>query len=565
MKLQISELAKQTGVSVRTLHYYDTIGLLKPAEVDNVTGYRFYDEASVERLKEILYYRRMDFSLKEIQALIEEKEVVKKGKLLEQRRQLQKQKRQLEQFLATVEEELSKPLEISPWFDKILKDYNYSGFSYRAGETDMFCAWGAADYENNRPFTISSRFPISMMSSDFIVFCILLMEEKGMLCKEDPIAFYVPECRYGNEVKIKHLLDMTSGFSDELVEKWQVGQIPCPENIFFKQKNLEELLEIIHYAPLKFTPGSCFDPCGLNTELLGIILERAGKDSLDVLLKRYIFEPLDMQNTSYLGSSDVMGYSIAPSPAPIVWDYNCNNTSWGLLSSAEDLKKWFDALLQRKLLSEKGYEALFSSEEDIPSCGLYRSKSPYRFHGDRNGIWIELIFDFKMRNFGLDLRNKAPLPDNRDRLMYFTIPGCDDGQVCLEAWELDKDTSVKIKSMRIYDKDARELYSFTCPENNYLLFMENHGEKRYACELVKDNGYFLMLDFEKLLGDKFDAAATYILEVRAECDSPLASQIGIKYLRDSAEQSMGYYIFFNEIQPYELFMEALGNVMEVVL
>ena len=94
--------------------------------------------------------------------------------------------------------------------------------------------------------------------------------------------------------------------------------------------------------------------------------------------------------------------------------------------------------------------------------------------------------------------------------------------------------------------------------------MENHGEKRLASEFIKDDSYYLILDFANLLGDRFNPDDTYILEVRAECDSPQASQIGIKYVRGGEEQSMGYYIFFNEIQPYDLFMEALGNVMEVV-
>ena len=52
MKMQIKEFAELTGVSVRTLHYYDEIGLLKPSEVDAQNGYRFYDEKSLERMRE---------------------------------------------------------------------------------------------------------------------------------------------------------------------------------------------------------------------------------------------------------------------------------------------------------------------------------------------------------------------------------------------------------------------------------------------------------------------------------------------------------------------------------
>ncbi|MGN1415944.1 MAG: MerR family transcriptional regulator, partial [Oscillospiraceae bacterium] len=53
MKMLINEMAKLTGVSVRTLHYYDQIGLLKPSDVDRWNGYRFYDEKSLERMQEI--------------------------------------------------------------------------------------------------------------------------------------------------------------------------------------------------------------------------------------------------------------------------------------------------------------------------------------------------------------------------------------------------------------------------------------------------------------------------------------------------------------------------------
>ena len=61
MNMQIREFAAFTGVSVRTLHYYDEIGLLRPARVDKATGYRFYDEASLLRMQEILFYRELDF------------------------------------------------------------------------------------------------------------------------------------------------------------------------------------------------------------------------------------------------------------------------------------------------------------------------------------------------------------------------------------------------------------------------------------------------------------------------------------------------------------------------
>ncbi len=66
MKMLIRDFAKLTGVSIRTLHYYDEIGLLKPSIVDEQNGYRFYDEENLERMQEILFYRELDFPLKSI-------------------------------------------------------------------------------------------------------------------------------------------------------------------------------------------------------------------------------------------------------------------------------------------------------------------------------------------------------------------------------------------------------------------------------------------------------------------------------------------------------------------
>ena len=70
MKMHIKEFADYTGVSVRTLHYYDEIGLLKPASTDKDNGYRYYNEKSAEIMFEIIFLREMDFSLKSIKDIL---------------------------------------------------------------------------------------------------------------------------------------------------------------------------------------------------------------------------------------------------------------------------------------------------------------------------------------------------------------------------------------------------------------------------------------------------------------------------------------------------------------
>ena len=99
MKMQIKEFAKLTGVSVRTLHYYDEIGLLKPALVDAQNGYRFYDENSLLRMQEILFYRELDFPLKSILEILSSLDYDKQKALAEQRKLLELKKERLERII----------------------------------------------------------------------------------------------------------------------------------------------------------------------------------------------------------------------------------------------------------------------------------------------------------------------------------------------------------------------------------------------------------------------------------------------------------------------------------
>ena len=65
MEYTVSKLAKISGVSTRTLRYYDEIGLLKPTKIRS-NGYRIYGNAEVDKLQQILFYREMGVSLEEI-------------------------------------------------------------------------------------------------------------------------------------------------------------------------------------------------------------------------------------------------------------------------------------------------------------------------------------------------------------------------------------------------------------------------------------------------------------------------------------------------------------------
>lgn len=187
MKMQISEIAAAVGVSVRTLQYYDEIDLLKPAETDT-NGYRLYDESSLERLKSILHYRSLDFSLKDISQLLDQNGTFLTYKMLAERRlALASLKKRAEKLIAEIDENLSEPVKISPWFDKVQADYNYGGLTY---SSDYFAAWGKADREKNTPFTLDSRFAFGWLRELFSIFCGIAFERQGLSDPETSVEKY---------------------------------------------------------------------------------------------------------------------------------------------------------------------------------------------------------------------------------------------------------------------------------------------------------------------------------------------------------------------------------------
>ncbi|MEY8298194.1 MerR family transcriptional regulator [Emergencia timonensis] len=92
--MTVNEVSKLSGISVRTLHYYDQIGLLHPDQVSEA-GYRLYGQASLERLQQILLFRQLEFPLKEIKDIIDSPDFNKEEALDQQIQMLRLQQEHL--------------------------------------------------------------------------------------------------------------------------------------------------------------------------------------------------------------------------------------------------------------------------------------------------------------------------------------------------------------------------------------------------------------------------------------------------------------------------------------
>ena len=137
--MHISELAKLTGVSIRTLHYYDEIGLLKPAFVNEQNGYRDYDEKSLERMAEILFYRELDFPLKSILQILSSPDYDKTLAIRRQKELLTLKKQRLERLISVLDNAEKGEISMSV-FDK--NEYETARRQY-AEEAKQ--RWGGTD------------------------------------------------------------------------------------------------------------------------------------------------------------------------------------------------------------------------------------------------------------------------------------------------------------------------------------------------------------------------------------------------------------------------------------
>lgn len=106
MAYTVKKVAELAGVSVRTLHHYDQIGLLEPA-AKSPSGYRLYSDAELERLQQILIYRELEIDLNTIKRILDNPAFDRRRALLEQREALLRRGRRIERLVSLIDRTLA--------------------------------------------------------------------------------------------------------------------------------------------------------------------------------------------------------------------------------------------------------------------------------------------------------------------------------------------------------------------------------------------------------------------------------------------------------------------------
>ncbi|PYZ97515.1 MerR family transcriptional regulator [Alteribacter lacisalsi] len=137
--MQVKQVAELTGVSVRTLHHYDKIGLLKPESVTEA-GYRIYSDDNLEKLQQILFFREIGFPLSKIKDILDNPDFNRKEALRLQRNALMEKRRRLNRMIATVE----KTLDHERGDREMSKKEQFEGFDFSRNpyEQEARDRWG---------------------------------------------------------------------------------------------------------------------------------------------------------------------------------------------------------------------------------------------------------------------------------------------------------------------------------------------------------------------------------------------------------------------------------------
>ncbi len=202
--------------------------------------------------------------------------------------------------------------------------------------------YGLANLEYGIPVIPSTQFHAASLSKQFTAFCILLLQQQGLLSLDDDIRKYIPEMPvYDKPVTLQHLATHTSGLRDQwrLLEMagWRLDDVIRKEqvlNLLYQQRQLNYL------------PGEKFMYCNSGYTLLAEVVERVSGKPLNEFAQKNIFDRLGMTSTAFNNDYESLVPGRAYSYHKEGTGYKKSNLNYGimgatgLLSTPSDLSKW---------------------------------------------------------------------------------------------------------------------------------------------------------------------------------------------------------------------------------
>lgn len=214
----VKQLAKLAGVTPRTLHHYDEIGLLKPSRVGD-NGYRYYGDESVLRLQQILFYRELDIPLEDIKKIMGRRDFDVLGALYSHKDALQKQVTRLNRLIHTVDNTIQHLKGNTTMSDKAY----FEGFSeeeqekYAAEAEQLYDAESVRESNRKWKSYSAAKKEAIMAEGKAIYTDMIAVMPKGAASKDVQaiVERWRKHLEYFWTPKLEQLLALANGYSDD--------------------------------------------------------------------------------------------------------------------------------------------------------------------------------------------------------------------------------------------------------------------------------------------------------------------------------------------------------------
>jgi len=231
----------------------------------------------------------------------------------------------------------------------------------QGGKIAYVKAYGMARLEPPMPAEPGMLYSIGSISKQFTAALVLTLVQDGKVKLDDPVGKYLPELTRANEVTVRQVLSMTSGYQDYWPEDYVMTSM-------MKPTTPQQILDVWAKKPLDFEPGTQWQYSNTNYVIAGRIAEITGGKPLIEQLQERIFGPLKMagvfnSDASRLPANDPTGYyrhALGPlRPAPKEgqgWVFAAGE----LAMPASDLALWNISMMDRSLLAPASYDEMFT-------------------------------------------------------------------------------------------------------------------------------------------------------------------------------------------------------------
>lgn len=248
---------------------------------------------------------------------------------------------------------------LKPYVER--KDFSGAILIAHRGKILISKAYGMANYELGFPNTTKTKFRIASISKQFTAAAVLLLEQRGLLNGQDPIAKFVPDFPRGQQITLANLVTHTSGITGNMETLPEIAQ---DREVFH---SLEDVVAMLKKSSPASDPTPKTRYSNKNFVLLAFIIEKVSGQSYGAFLRQNIFEPLEMKDTGneeYLQVVRGLASGYEPGISGIdkapLDDYWNNVGAGSLYSTVEDLYKWDRALYTGRLLTEESRRKMFT-------------------------------------------------------------------------------------------------------------------------------------------------------------------------------------------------------------